>query len=245
MAGEDSSAPFQRIQELERENEALREQLRKKQTELEEADAEIERLRQELRSAQRASRQSDSKRKKKEKPKRPGRKPGQGTFTRRAAPDTHPSTPPPVAVPVTVTRCPCCGGELKFERVDEVSNTDIPPQPEPEIRRYQVEVFRCQACGQKTRGTHPDVAPDQYGATAHRVGLRVMAAAHTLHYGYGVPVRKIPPILRELTGVTVTQGALTQDALRRSEAEVGVEYQALRAGVCQQPTVNTDDTGFR
>ena len=51
MTGEDSSAPFQRIQELERENEALREQWRKKQTELEEADAEIERLRQELKNA--------------------------------------------------------------------------------------------------------------------------------------------------------------------------------------------------
>jgi len=25
---------------------------------------------------------------------------------------------------------------------------------------------------------------------------------------------------------------------------VGAAYQALRAGVCQQPTVNTDDTGF-
>lgn len=245
MAGEDSSAPFQRIQELERENEALREQLRRKQAELEEADAEVERLRQELKNAQRASRQSDSKRKKKDKPKQPGRKPGQGSFTRRRSPATNPSTPPPVEVPVTVTQCPCCGGELKFERVDEVSNIDIPPQPEPEIRRYQVEVFRCQSCGQKTRGTHPDVAPDQYGATAHRVGRRVMAAAHTIHYGYGVPVRKIPPILQELTGVTVTQGALTQDALRRAEAEVGAEYQALRAGVCQQPTVNTDDTGFR
>src|ERR1700677_1762199 len=133
MAGEDSSAPFERIQELERENEALRERLRKKQTELEEADAEIERLRQELKNAQRASRQPDSKRKKKDKPKRPGRQPGEGPFARRAAPDTKPSTPRPEAVPVTVTRCPCCGGELKFERVDEVSNTDIPSQPEPEI----------------------------------------------------------------------------------------------------------------
>jgi DNA repair exonuclease SbcCD ATPase subunit len=126
MAGEDSSAPFQRIQELERENEVLREQLREKQPELEEADAEIERLRQELKNAQRAGRQSDSKRKKKDKPKRPGRKPGQGAFTRRAAPDTYPSTPPPVEVPVTMTRCPCCGRELKFERVDEVSNTAFP-----------------------------------------------------------------------------------------------------------------------
>ena len=245
MAGKDSSAPFQRIEELEQENEALREQLRRQQTELEQADAEIERLRQQLKDAQRASRQPNTKRKKKGKPKRPGRKPGQGPFARRQAPETSPSTPPPVAVPVTVTQCPCCGGKLKFERVDEVSNTDIPPQPEPEIRRYQVEVFRCQACGQKTRGAHPDVAPDQYGVTAHRVGRRVMAAAHAIHYGYGVPVRKIPPILQELTGVTVTQGALTQDALRRAEAEVGAEYQALRAGVCQQPTVNTDDTGFR
>jgi hypothetical protein len=244
MAGPNPETPFRRIEELEQENENLREQLRQKQAELEEADAEIKRLRQELKEAQQAGHQQSPKRKKKDKPKRPGRKPGQGAFRRRTAPCSNPSTPPE-GVPVTVVRCPCCGGELKFERVDEVSNTDIPPQPEPEIRRYAVEVFRCQACGQRTRGTHPDVAPDQYGATAHRLGRRVMAAAHTMHYGYGVPMRKVPSILRELTGVRVTQGALTQDALRRAEAEVGAEYQDLRAGVCQQPTVNTDDTGFR
>jgi transposase len=243
MAGTDG--PFQRIEELEHALEVLREQLRQKQAELEEADAEIERLRHQLREAQRAAHQQGTKRKKKDKPKRSGRKPGQGSFAHRAAPPTGPSTPPPMAVPVTVVRCPCCGGELKFERVDEVSNTDIPSQPEPEIRSYAVEVFRCQACGQRTRGMHPDVAPDQYGATAHRVGSRVMAAAHTMHYGYGVPMRKVPSILRELTGVRVTQGALTQDALRRTQGEVGAAYQALRAGVCQQPTVNTDDTGFR
>ena len=245
MAGPNPETPFRRIEELAQENEGLREQLRQKQAELEEADAEIKRLRQELKEAQRAGPHQNTKRKKKDKPKRPGRKPGQGTFRRRSAPCSNPSTPPPEPVPVTVVRCPCCGGELKFERVDEVSNTDIPPQPEPEIRRYAVEVFRCQGCGQRTRGTHPDVAPDQYGATAHRLGLRVMAAAHTIHYGFGVPMRKVPSILRELTGVTVTQSALTQDALRRAEDEVGAEYQALRAGVCQQPTVNTDDTGFR
>ncbi len=181
MAGTDG--PFQRIQELEHELEVLREQLRQKQAELEEADAEIERLRQELREAQQAARQQRAKRKKKDQPKRAGRKPGQGAFSHRTAPFSTPTTPPPEAVPVTVVRCPCCGGELRFERVDEVSNTDIPSQPEPEIRRYAVEVFRCQACGQRTRGRHPDVAPDQYGATAHRMGRRVMAAAHTMHYG--------------------------------------------------------------
>ena len=191
MAGAD--VPFQRIEELEHELEDLREQMRQKQAELEEADAEIKRLRQELKEAKQAGHQQNPKRKKKDKPKRPGRKPGTGSFARRAAPATNPSTPPPQAVPVTVVRCPCCGGELKFDRVDEVSNTDIPWQPEPEVRRYAVEVFRCQGCGQRTRGTHPDVAPDQYGATAHRVGRRVMAAAHALHYGYGVPMPKCHP----------------------------------------------------
>lgn len=48
-----------------------------------------------------------------------------------------------------------------------------------------------------------------------------MAVAHALHYGIGVPVRKVPAILEELTGVSLTQGALTQDALRRAEGPVG------------------------
>jgi hypothetical protein len=61
------------------------------------------------------------------------------------------------------------------------------------------------------------VAPDQYGATAHRLGPRLKAAAHAVHYGMGVPVRKLPTLLREFSGIPVTQSALTQDALRKSE----------------------------
>jgi hypothetical protein len=89
------------------------------------------------------------------------------------------------------------------------------------------------------------VAPDQYGATAHRVGPRVKAAAHVVHYGMGVPVRKLPAILRELTGIEVTQSALTQDALKKSEGVVGNAYQELRASVATAPAVYTDDTGWR
>ena len=39
-----------------------------------------------------------------------------------------------------------------------------------------------------------------------------MAAAHVLHYGVGVPVRKVPAVLRALTGVELSQGAISQDA---------------------------------
>ncbi|MBZ5617619.1 MAG: transposase [Acidobacteriia bacterium] len=68
---------------------------------------------------------------------------------------------------------------------------------------------------------------------------------HTVHYGMGVPVRKLPAILREFTGIEVTQSALTQDALKKSEGVVGNAYQELRAGVATAPAVYTDDTGWR
>jgi hypothetical protein len=66
-----------------------------------------------------------------------------------------------------------------------------------------------------------------------------------LHYGMGVPVRKLPAILRELTGIAVTQSALTQDALRKAQGVVGHAYQQLRTGVATAPAVYTDDTGWR
>src|SRR3989454_7025383 len=106
----------------------------------------------------------------------------------------------------------------------------MPERPQPEVKSYAVEVRRCERCGQRVRGQHPDVAADQYGATAHRVGPRLKAAAHVVHYGMGVPVRRVPAILREFTGVEVTQSALTQDALKKSTGVIGNAYQELPSG---------------
>jgi transposase len=60
-----------------------------------------------------------------------------------------------------------------------------------------------------------------------------------------VPFRKVPAILKELTGITVTQSALTQDALKQSEGPVGQAYEQLRAKIKDAPFVHTDDTGWR
>jgi hypothetical protein len=72
-----------------------------------------------------------------------------------------------------------------------------------------------------------------------------MAAAHALHYQVGIPVRKTPLVLNLLTGMELTQGAITQDALRWAKGSVGQMYQALRAGVRDSPVVYTDDTGWK
>jgi transposase len=186
-----------------------------------------------------------SKGKRKPDPKPPGRKPGQGFFRFRSAP-TVPEAVEAIAVPVVERCCPGCGGELGRARREMVSTTDIAAQPKPEVRCYAVEVRQCRQCGGKVRGRHADIARGQHGATAHRVGPRIKALAHILHYVHGVPVRKTPAILEDLTGVGLTQGALTQEAVKQAVGgAVGKRYQALRASIREQAVVHTDDTGWR
>ena len=225
----------EQIEELEREIKRLQsenEGLRKKVKDLEE----------ELRASKRQA-APFSKGRRKANPKPPGRKAGQGIFRNRSVPAA--SIGGEIVEAAAPKGCPGCGGVLEVVGEEWATTTDLPVQPQPEVTRYRVPVCRCRQCGKRVRGTAPGLAADQFGATAHRVGPGVKAAAHVLHYGAGVPVRKLPMVLKELTGITLTQGAMTQDALKRGEAEVGAHYQQLRGGMREAPVVNTDDTGWR
>ena len=208
----------------------------------------IKELRKQLAAAQRAGKRQAapfSKGERTSKPRRPGRKPGTGNFSYRKPPAVDELTAPPVDVAVSAESCPGCGGILEHEGESLAYVTDIPPMPRPQVTEYRVQVCRCVSCGRRVRGRHRDVGPDQYGASAHRVGRRVMAAAHMLHYGVGIPVRRVPVVLRALTGVELSQSAITQDALRRARGAVGDAYQRLRESVRESAVVHTDDTGWR
>ena len=212
-------------------------------------------LQKQLAEAQRAGKRQAapfSKGKRTTKPKRPGRKPGTGSFSFRKPPSADELTEPTIDVSVSAESCPGCGGSLEHEGVGYAYITDIPPMPRPQVKEYRVQICRCRSCGKRVRGSNREVAPDQYGASSHRMGRRVMSAAHVLHHGAGVPVRKIPSILRKipsilrtLTGVRISQSAITQDALRRAKGEVGDAYCSLRGSVRSSSFVHTDDTGWR
>jgi transposase len=176
-------------------------------------------------------------------PKKPGRKPGKGLLRSRAAPEPAPLPEAAIEVPVTLSAYPACGGQLVVAGEEWASTTELPAAVWPSVRQFRVVVSRCTAL--RVRGQPPELAPDQSGATAHRVGQRVMASAHVLHYGIGVPLRKVPAVLAVLTGVRVMQSALTQDAQRRAEGSVGAAYEQLRARVPAAAAVHTDDTGWR
>src|SRR4051812_23130338 len=178
-------------------------------------------------------------------PKRPGRKPGRGMFKRREAPAPEQLSEPPVEVPVAQPACPACGGELAFEHVEEASITDLPEVIKPRVRLFRVAVHRCTGCGATARGRHPELAADQRGATAHRLGPRLLAAAHHVHYRLGVPVRKLPEMFRILTGAGLTQGAITLDALRKAAGVIGAKYFELCDSVRDSAWCHTDDTGWR
>ena len=212
--------------------------IREQQRQIERLKAEVERLKRKVSAA------PFSKGIRKKNPQRAGRKPGQGRFARRSAPDLG-TQQEAVRVPVQEQCCPFCGGPLGEREEELVTNSDLPVPTPPAVQAFLVEVRHCQRCGKAVRGRHPEVAPDQYGATAHRVGTRAKAVMHALHYGFNVPQRKVPQILKELTGLEITQGALSQDAQKQTVGVVGAQYQQLRAAIPQAAVVHTDDTGWR
>jgi hypothetical protein len=216
--------------------EQLLELIRQMAAEIEKLRAENARLRAEIEELKRKNaRQAApfSKNKRKKNPKRPGRKPGQGNFRNRPAPSEEKYSGPVEDLPDEETTCPECGGDLTGDDQEIVTNTELPPMPKPEVKAYRVQIRSCCRCKRKVRGRHPDVAPDQYGATAHRIGPRAQAAAATLHYEDGIPQRKVPRVLRRLTGLEVTQGAVTQSFIRTGTGSgpVALRYQQLRVEI--------------
>lgn len=130
-----SGPEHERTQHLEQENESLREDVTRVRSENDRLRQENDRLRETVdkleKQLRRKARSASpfSKQKPKANPKRPGRKPGEGPFRRREAPAAAAATEPVDVLQVNNMRCPCCGGEMKWERTDRVTNTDMPAQP--------------------------------------------------------------------------------------------------------------------
>jgi hypothetical protein len=213
-----------------------------------ELEAENKRLKDELRESKRAK-APFSKGKRKPDPKPPGRKAGQGTFTRRAEPIATPSDEVrEVDVPLSIDQrnCPQCQTPLVIH--EEIATIeDTPKVPKRLITRFTVEVGHCPHCQYQIRGQHPELPRTQNGANAHGVGPQVLAQAMELHYGQGLPLRKVPQVILGLTGISLTQSALTQRACNLCDPAgvLAPVYEELRQEIVSSSVSHTDDTGWR
>jgi transposase len=181
--------------------------------------------------------------------KKPGRKQGQGPFSKRESPQLREDDQvSDIDVPLDIAHRVCPDCKVPLETSDEECTTvDVPPQPVRQIERFKVEVGRCPVCGKVLRGRHAKLGAHQHGVAAHQIGLRVKAQALILHYLHGLPLRRVPAVLEQTTGIRITQSAVTQWALSLTAqgTHLHASYEALRTELRESPVVHTDDTGWR
>ena len=174
-------------------------------------------------------------------PRRSGRRAG-------ARHGCHRHRPPParvdevIAVPVP-TRCPHCAGGGAPTRVAAQYQEDLPVVT-PLVRRFEVGIGRCAACGRRVQGRHPWQTSNALGAAAVQLGPRVLALIVVLNKQLGLSHGKVARLLRERFGLGVTASTVTR-ALHRAARQAQPTYAALCETIRGSPVVVPDETSWK
>lgn len=232
------------IDELRRETERLREDLRRSEAERQRLRRENEKLKDELEAARRAvSRQAApfSRGTRVAAPKRPGRKAGAayGPWAHRCPP-THIDEIYDAPLPA---RCPHCQGAVRRVRVATQYHEELPVQ-RPIVRAFHIAIGRCTQCRRRVQGRHPLQTSDALGAAAGQLGPQAVAFAVLLNKRVGLPFGKIVALLRDRFGLRVTRGGLVH-AVHRAARQAHPTYDTLCATVRGSPVVTADETSWR
>jgi hypothetical protein len=210
-----------RIRALEAENRTLRDQLEQEQR----------------RAARQAApfRRRDSKKVPEAQKKKPGRKPGHPGAS-RAVPE-HVDE----CVEVPLHGCPCCGGPVDEVLPCEQFIEDIPPV-RPRVTRIVTYRGTCPRCGPVT-SRHPLQMSEATGAAKVQLGPRALALAAAINKQHGATQRATCRLLKDLTGLRLTSGGLSQ-ALQRVSRKVDGAYQRLMTDLRDRPAVFADETSW-
>lgn len=174
-------------------------------------------------------------------PRRTGRRAG-------ARHGCHRHRPPPphvddvIAVPVSPT-CPQCAGVVAPTRVAAQYQEDLPVVT-PVVRRFDIGIGRCTACGRRVQGRHPWQTSEALGAAAVQLGPRVLALIVVLNKQLGLSHGKVARLLREWFGLAVTPSTVTR-ALHRAARQAQPTYAALCETIRGSPVVVPDETSWK
>jgi len=232
------------VERLRRENEQLREDLRRSEAERQRLRRENEKLKEDLEAARRTSARQAApfaRDTRVAQPKRPGRKPG-AAYGRHAYRVTPSHVDQTYDAPLPA-ECPACAGALRETAVATQYQEELPVQ-RPWVRVFHVHVGRCRHCRRRVQGRHPLQTSDALGAAAVQLGPHAIAFAVLLNKRCGLSYGKISALLRDRFGLRVTCGGLVQ-AVHRAARQAHPTYEHLAATVRGSPVVTADETSWR
>ena len=231
-----------RVEQLDRENQALRAAVAALERRIAELIAENRELRDQLDEAQRqATRQSapfrrrDSQKVPEARRKRPGRPKGH--------PGVHRAVPAQVDdhVEVTLPACPHCGSAVEGLEPIEQFIEEIPPV-RPRVTRLVTYRGQCPHCGE-VQSTHPLKTSDATGAAGTQLGPRAQALAVTLNKQHGLTMRTTCRVLDQVAGLRLSPGGLAQ-LVQRVAHKAESPYAALIVDVRAAAAVYVDETSW-
>lgn len=236
MNGSESSERA-KIEELQREIESLRNQLKN-------AQAENERLRKELEEALRSVKRqaapfSRGKRKKK-KPKRPGRKAG-ADYGKQASRPVPERVDQEIPVPLP-KQSECCKARTIYEETLPQYQEDIIRRTI--VRRFDVEIGHCVCCGNRVQGRHRLQTSDALGAAQVQIGPEALTLTAHLNKEMGISHERAGRVLNLGYGLTVSRSGLCR-AMMRLGVKASPTYEDLRVAVRRSQVNWMDETGWR
>jgi len=144
-------------------------------------------------------------------------------------------------VDVPLSCCPRCGGDIHGVVGVEQIIEEIPPV-RPVV--YKIVTYRatCACCGDVC-SRHPLQTSDATGAAGVHLGPRAAAVAAVLNKHHGLTMRRTCAVLRELTGLRLTPGGLSQRIDRLAD-RVNDDYESLVNQIRGSPVVYADETSW-
>ena len=218
-----------RVEKLERENDTLREEVKRLRKELEEA----------LRALKRPT-APFSKGEPKRDPQPPGRKRGLEYGQRASRPvPNHIHEQIPVPLPRS---CLHCGGRVVYR--------DTKPQFQEDIvrltvvRRFDVDIGRCACCGRHVQGRHPLQTSDALGEAGVQLGPEAISLAAHLNKETGLSHERVARILKLGYGLEASRSSICRALMRLGE-KAAPTYQELVLASRKSLVNCVDETGWR
>ena len=151
------------------------------------------------------------------------------------------SADPEAIVDHRPTGCPDCGlalsPDLPAEVVSVHEEIDIPPV-KPRVEQHRRLSVCCPGCGTRATAERPA------GADATPFGPRLHALALYLKTFQALSYERLQGAMRDLFGLTVSQGGL-MNMLRRAEAQFAGGRDTALAALHRAKVVACDETGIR